>query len=105
MVSINNQSNVIDMLHNIYFQCTCMTKHYSDMIVMASQISGKSITCLCFQQDNTQVRIAAFCDGNSSVTGGLPSQRVSNAERVSMSWRHHVTCLYMPPRSHMDAKP
>ena len=60
MVSINNQSNVIDMLHNIYFQCTCMTKHYSDMIVMASQISGKSITCLCFQQDNTQVRIAAL---------------------------------------------
>ena len=27
--------------------------------------------------------------GNPSVTGGFPSQRVSNAENVSIWWRHH----------------
>ena len=36
----------------------------------------------------------ALCEGNPPVTGGFPSQRASNVERISMSWRHHVLhCL------------
>ena len=37
-----------------------------------------------------------LCEGNPPVTGGFPSQRASNEESVSMSWRHHgivPTCL------------
>ena len=32
-----------------------------------------------------------LCEGNPPVTGGFPSQRASNAENVSIWWRHHIT--------------
>ena len=31
--------------------------------------------------------------GNSPVTGEFPAQMVSNAENVSIWWRHHVILL------------
>ena len=30
-----------------------------------------------------------LCEGNSPVTGEFPAQRASNAETVSIRWRHH----------------
>ena len=30
-----------------------------------------------------------LCNGNSPVTGEFPTQRDSNAENVSIWWRHH----------------
>ena len=33
-----------------------------------------------------------FCKGNQPVTGGLPSQRASNAETVSLTWHTHAMC-------------
>ena len=33
--------------------------------------------------------IAGLCEGNSPVTGEFPAQRASNAENVSIWWRHH----------------
>ena len=37
-------------------------------------------------------RVTGLCEGNSPVTGEFPTQRASNAEHVSIWWRHHV-CL------------
>ena len=34
--------------------------------------------------------VTGLCEGNPPVTGGFPSQRASNAENVSVWWRHHV---------------
>ena len=34
-------------------------------------------------------RITGLCEGNSPVTGEFPAQKASNAENVSISWRHH----------------
>ena len=34
--------------------------------------------------------ITGLCAGNSPVTGEFPAQMASNAENVSMWWRHHV---------------
>ena len=34
-------------------------------------------------------RNAGLCDGNPPVSGGFPSQRVSNSKMVSMPWRHN----------------
>ena len=31
-----------------------------------------------------------FVSGDSLVTGGLPAQRASNGENVSIWWRYHV---------------
>ena len=38
----------------------------------------------------SKFRVTDLCEGNSSVTGEFPSQRASNAENVSIWWRHHV---------------
>ena len=33
--------------------------------------------------------LLALCEEYSPVTGGYPAQRASNAENVSIWWRHH----------------
>ena len=42
-----------------------------------------------------KLRVTGLCEGNSPLTGEFPSQRTSNAENVSIWWRHHdnVTTL------------
>ena len=37
----------------------------------------------------SKLRVTDLCEGNSPVTGEFPAQRASNAENVSMWWRHH----------------
>ena len=39
----------------------------------------------------SKLHITGLCEGNSPVAGEFPSQRTSNAENVSIWWRHHVT--------------
>ena len=34
--------------------------------------------------------MAGLCVGNSSVTGKFPAQMASNAENISIWWRHHI---------------
>ena len=38
----------------------------------------------------SKFRVTGLCAGNSPVTGEFPTQRASNAENVSIWWRHHV---------------
>ena len=38
----------------------------------------------------SKFRIAGLCAGNSPVTGEFPAQKASNAENVSIWWRHHA---------------
>ena len=38
----------------------------------------------------SKLRVTGLCVGNSPGTGELPAQRASNAENVSIWWRHHV---------------
>ena len=38
----------------------------------------------------SKIRVTGLCEGNPPVTGGFPSQRASNAENVSILWRHHA---------------
>ena len=37
----------------------------------------------------SKLRVTGLCAGNSLVTGEFPEQRASNAENVSIWWRHH----------------
>ena len=37
----------------------------------------------------SKLRVTGLCEGNSPVTGEFPAQRASNAEFVSIWWRHH----------------
>ena len=37
-----------------------------------------------------KLRVTGLCEGKSPVTGEFPAQKASNAENVSIWWRHHV---------------
>ena len=37
----------------------------------------------------SKLRVTGLCEGNSPVTGEFPAQRTSNAENISIWWRHH----------------
>ena len=39
----------------------------------------------------SKLRVTCLCAGNSPVTGEFPAQMASNAENVSIWWRHHVS--------------
>ena len=38
----------------------------------------------------SKLRVTGLCEGNSPVTSEFPAQKASNAENVSIWWRHHV---------------
>ena len=40
----------------------------------------------------SKLRVTGLCAGNSPGTGDFPAQMASNAENVSIWWRHHATC-------------
>ena len=53
----------------------------------------------CRSKKTSKLRVTGLCVGNSPVTGEFPAQRASNAENVSIWWRHHVwtnACLVYP---------
>ena len=41
----------------------------------------------------SKFRVTGLCEGKSTVNGEFPAQRVSNAENVSIWWRHHGQSL------------
>ena len=75
----------------------CCMCHYTDFIMtaMASQITSLTIvysTVYIFRhrpKKTLKFRATGLCAGNSPVTGEFPTQRDSNAETVSIWWRHH----------------
>ena len=68
------------------------TKHYNNVIMstMASQITSLTIVYLTvysrrISKETPKLRVTGLCEGNSPVT--------SNAEKVSIWWRHHGLAL------------
>ena len=55
----------------------------------------------------SKLRVTGLCAGNSPGTGEFPTQMVSNAENVSICWRHHRKHRYhfcnisRPSEAHM----
>ena len=47
----------------------------------------------CRSKKTSKPRVTGLCVGNSPGTGEFPAQMVSNAENVSIWWRHHVVSL------------
>ena len=75
---------------------SCM-HHYNDVIMgaIASQITSLTIVYSAVYSDADQRKhessaSLAFVRWISSVTGEFPAQMASNAENVSIWWRHHV---------------
>ena len=75
-----------------------MGNHYSDVILgaMASQNTSPTIVYStvysgAVQRKHQSSASLAFVWGIHRVTGEFPAQRASNAENVSIWWRHHVS--------------
>ena len=47
-------------------------------------------------KETSKLRVTGLCAGNSPVTGELPAQLASNAENVSIRWRHHGPAVIRP---------
>ena len=61
---------------------------------MASQITSltsvySSVNSGADQRKTSKLRVTGLCVGNSSGTDEFPAQMASNAEKVSIWWRHH----------------
>ena len=69
--------------------------HYSDLIMdpMASQITSlTSVYSTVYSgadKITSKLRVTDLCEGNSPAICDFPAQRASNAENVSIWWRHH----------------
>ena len=71
--------------------------HYCDVVmgVIASQITSLAIVYSTVYSDSrskktSKLRVTGLCAWNSPVTDEFPAQMASNAENVSIWWRHHV---------------
>ena len=78
---------------------------YRDVIMsaMASQITSLTIIHSTVysgaDKKTSKLRVTGHCEGNSPVTGEFPARRVSNAENVSIWWRHHDSLAH---RRHLN---
>ena len=77
------------------------------MGAIASQITSLTIVLLnhLFRRrwkKTSKLRVTGFCAGNSPGAGEFPAQMTSNAENVSISWRHHASgalvCNHTPSK-------
>ena len=80
----------------IFFHGGHFVPHYNNalMSAMASQITNLTIVYLTVysrrrSKKKSKLHVTGRCEGNSPVTGEFPAQRASNAENVSIWWRHH----------------
>ena len=97
--SAANDKNFVQMTISP-FQCYRSREWWNlgDVIMsaMASQID-----CLLNRlfrrrsKKTSKLRVTGLCEGNPPVTGGFPSQKDSNAENVSIWWRHRVSMCYV----------
>ena len=44
----------------------------------------------CRSKKTSKLRVTGLCAENSQMTGEFPAQKASNAEDISIWWRHHV---------------
>ena len=84
---------------------TCMlvklSIYYNDVIMraMASEITSLTIVYYSSvytgadKKKQSEHRVTDLCVGNSPMSGEFPTQRASNAENVSIWWRHHVKSI------------
>ena len=89
---ITNQSVVVRII--IYFFDIVVYLRRKDLIASLQwRHNGlKSKTSRLYRHRSKKISkllVTCFCEGKSSGTGGFPAQKASNAENVSIGWRHH----------------
>ena len=49
----------------------------------------------CRSKKTSKLRVTGLCEANLPVTGEFPAQKASNAENISVWWRHHEVPTYL----------
>ena len=78
---------------------SAMTSQIADVLIVYSAV------CSNRSKKTSKLRVTGLCEGNSPVTGEFPAQRASNAENVSIWWRHHANCRYHKVALHIRTSP
>ena len=64
------------------------TSNYIPRACLLNRLFGRR------SKKTSKTRVTGLCAGNSPVTGEFPAQMASNAENVSIWWRHHAKRLH-----------
>ena len=72
--------------------CQCKWRHNGRDRVLNHQLHHCLLNRLfrCRSKKTSKLRVTGLCAGNSPVTGEFPAHMASNAENVSIWWRHHT---------------
>ena len=79
----------------IQFSLNKMSEYYTDVIMRDSVSNHQPHDCLLNRlfrrrsKKTSRLRVTGLCVGNSPGTGEFPAQMASDAENVSIWWRHH----------------
>ena len=79
--------------HSLYWNATLIPlrwRHNERDDVSSHQSLDYLLNRLFRRRSKKSPKGPGLCEGNSPVTGEFPAQRASNAENVSIWWRHHT---------------
>ena len=94
-----NQCHDIDLVLSWYFGPTLRWRNNEHDGVSNHQPHDCLLNRLSRRRSKKtpMLRVTGLCEGNSPVTGEFPAQRASDAENVSIWWRHHGKIIYKYP--------
>ena len=78
---------VSNQLHLRHHGHDCISNHQPYDCLLNSLFRRRS-------KKTSKLRVTGLCQGNSPGTGEFPAKMTSNAENVSIWWRHHIKCSF-----------
>ena len=95
---------------SIYWNRAWSTVCHHDDVIMGAMVSQITSLTIVYSdrlfrrrsKKTSKLRITGLCAGNSPGTDEFPAQMASNAENVSIWWRHHVTLVHSGQRTLRD---
>ena len=91
-----NDDHLVEMMTHPFQCCSLQWRHNGRVGVSNLQPHNCLPNCLFGYRSKktSKLHVTGLCEGNSPVTGDFPAQRDSNAENVSIWWRHHAELLH-----------
>ena len=83
LTTVKRHDDVIKSLQWRHNEHDCVSNHQPRHCLLNRLFGRRS-------KKTSKLRATGLCVGNSPGTGEFPAQRASNAENVSIWWRHHV---------------
>ena len=83
---------------HVWYICKSLRwRHNDGDSVSNHQLHDCLLSCLFGRtsKKTSKPRVTGLCVGNSPGAGEFPAQMASNAENVSIWWRHHVICILL----------